>query len=778
MGKLTSIYNFVPLNEQVFYPSWADQVSQDAPFSDGEDGYIDVTLRNVSPLFIRNGNADRNTHDPHSAHVMVDGKRLYFLPATSIKGMLRSTLEIMSFGKMTQYTDRFFGFRDLGNNQTSDGKAYLSEMEKIKPGWLRWDSEEEKLYLSPCDDKIELIEDTELLKLYPSFKYVYSSERLIVKTGWQKNKAIREDGGELYPLYTKNGKQYRIVCTGNFSSKKLDFLFPVEKLNEFEVEEGKDKKDKLVTMAFFTVHEPTPDFKTAKSDVKGKSGLLNQTIVGYLESGGILPVFYVPGDKDCDVKAIGLSKLIRMPYRENVGKIIITQQKNLVPQNPDLAEAIFGYTNGENNDSLRGRVQFGNAFSDTPIADDELGEGISGVLGQPKASFYPFYLNQTNNPYKTYNNPDGIAGRKLYRIHRGGSTTKLPQGNSNKNTKGEPFFPIPSNQTFNLRIVVHNLRKMEIGALLSALTLHNTKNVWHNIGLARGYGYGKLAIDDVKLSNNFSFTKEEYLKEFEYQMSLFTLKYSSRMWIDTPQITRLMQIHSEHDDADLHVMTLDEYGEASKNDNFGTLEEKSTVSATSLLTPTEKSYLRKHQWTDAHKADYADADSLFNGGKYDEAIAKLNAMVDELRILGLETTDEDALIEKVRNSKNAEFEKQQQDALAKQEEAKKQKISAGLGATLDEVFAEGTPKAGQYKVADFKGLNNRTDQWIKKLKETSLTNSEKSDYASTFRRLAQPGTHPKKEDKDLANKKSKLWQTAQKRLEDSFDTLLGDLYKQ
>ncbi len=153
-------------------------------------------------------------------------------------------------------------------------------------------------------------------------------------------------------------------------------------------------------------------------------------------------------------------------------------------------------------------------------------------------------------------------------------------------------------------------------------------------------------------------------------------------------------------------------------------------------------------------------------------------MVDELRILGLETADEDALIEKVHNSKNAEFEKQQQEALAKQEEAKKQKLSAGLGATLDEVFAEGTPKAGQYKVADFKGLNNRTDQWIKKLKETSLTDSEKSDYASTFRRLAQPGNHPKKEDKDLANKKSKLWQTAQKRLEDSFDTLLGDLYKQ
>ena len=148
MEKLTSIYNFVPLNAQVFYPSWANQVSQDAPFSDGEDGYIDVTLHNVSPLFIRNGSADRNNSDPYSAHVMKDGKRLYFLPATSVKGMLRSTLEIMSFGKMTQYTNRFFSKRELGGQYTPDGKAYVALMEDVKPAWLRMKSEE--LFLTPC----------------------------------------------------------------------------------------------------------------------------------------------------------------------------------------------------------------------------------------------------------------------------------------------------------------------------------------------------------------------------------------------------------------------------------------------------------------------------------------------------------------------------------------------------------------------------------------------------------------------------------------------------
>ena len=35
--KITAPYNFVPLKEKVFYPSWSDLVTQDLPFSDSED---------------------------------------------------------------------------------------------------------------------------------------------------------------------------------------------------------------------------------------------------------------------------------------------------------------------------------------------------------------------------------------------------------------------------------------------------------------------------------------------------------------------------------------------------------------------------------------------------------------------------------------------------------------------------------------------------------------------------------------------------------------------
>lgn len=762
MAKLTSIYNFVPLNEQVYYPTWANDVSQDAPFSDGEDGIIDVTLCNVSPLFIRNGYADRNNQDSHSAHIKVGDKRLYYLPGSSLKGMIRSTLEIMSFGKMTQYTDRFFGWRDVGNKGFTNGISYDKEMEKVRPGWLRMEGE--NLFLTPCEGKFIKVTYSEISEKYQGFD--------TYKTGWEKNEAISKMAGEWYPLYKKDNKEYRLVCTGKMDKKKKDYLFPVECREEIPV-------DKETATEFFSVHEPSPKF---------------EKIVDFLKGGHSLAVFYLPKDGNEGIKAIGISAMLRYPYKHSVAELINNQQIGLDQSKHDLAETIFGYISTGDTDSMRGRVQIGNAFSEVPLSDKELLLEVNGVQGQPKASYNPFYVKQKSSPYKTYQDADGIAGRKLYRVHKGSSVKDLPSGNDNKNTKSH-FIPVPSGQTFHLRIAVHNLRKMEIGALLSAITLHKTKNVWHNIGLARGFGYGKLEIENVSLSDDFAYTVEEYLKTFEYDMSVFTYGKlpSKSMWIETRQIADLMGIHSEHDDDDLKVMSLDEYGEGKKNKNFTRLTEDG-VPMKSFLSDTDREEVKqsaieyqkelaaaglknkKKGWVASHKSDYDEANNFFINGQFDDAIREYTAIEDKLRIYGLDLTEEEALLKKVQSSKDELIKKQREEELAKQEQAKQQKLSAGLSAELDAQWAEDSPKAGQYKVADYNGMNNRTKQWIKKAKETTLTDSEKVAYASTFRRLFPQGCHPKKEDKDLANKDSKVWQTAKLRLEDRFDELLGDLY--
>ena len=52
---IKSPFNFVPLNSQVFFPDWADEISQDIPFSDGVSGTIALSISADSPIYIRNG---------------------------------------------------------------------------------------------------------------------------------------------------------------------------------------------------------------------------------------------------------------------------------------------------------------------------------------------------------------------------------------------------------------------------------------------------------------------------------------------------------------------------------------------------------------------------------------------------------------------------------------------------------------------------------------------------------------------------------------------------
>lgn len=765
MTKLTSIYNFVPLNEKVYYPEWASQVSQDIPFSDGEDGVITVDFHNVSPLFIRNGSSDRNNSDKHSSHIMIGDKRLYFIPGTSIKGMLRSTMEIMSFGKMTQYTNRFFSKRELGGKLTSDGAAYVALMQGVRPAWLRM--EKDKLYLTPCNDVWLRISDWELVKLYPSLGKG--------KSGWQKNKYIANDAGQWYPEYELNGKKYRIVCTGNINKKIKEYLFPIGRLEEAPVSER-------VSQAFMSVHEPSPDF---------------DRVVDYLKSGKELAVFYLPGANAYDIKAIGLSAMLRYPYKQSVDDLVSTQQ-NPDCNKPDLVETIFGYATGSSAKSMRGRVQIGNAFALSPLADDQLLNEVKGVQGQPKASFYPFYVKQTNNPYKTYDNADGIAGRKLYRVHKGHTVTALPSENGNENAVSR-FIPLPSGQSFRLRIVVHNLRKFEIGALLSAITLHKTSGVWHNIGLAKGFGYGKLQIDGISLSEGFSSSVEDYLSEFERIMSLFTFTVlpSKAMWSDTPQISALMSILGEHDDEDMRVMEINskelgkEYVNAKRH--FDKLQEKA-ITVNSLLSADDKENVKetslayskqletqalvelKNKWKQKNEDKYAEAEALSKQEKYDEAYNKYEVIIKELTLSGCDTTEEVQCQEKVKLLQEDLIARRQQQIADENKDKKMKKYKDGLAATLDKVYAEGSPKAGQYEIVAFERLYKEISNWKKLAKEKELTDVEKAAFASTFRRICS-GKLSNKDIKDLANKeKSRNWRKAKEFLGDKFDDLLGDFY--
>jgi len=478
MEKIKAAYNFVPLNKYVYQPKWSEQISQDVPFSDGEDGTIEISIKNISPLFTRDGNKTGN----YSANISSDKdkQKQYFLPATSLKGMFRSVLEVLSFSKLNQFNNDSFGYRDIVGQQNSQKHIfYMEKMKNVKCGWLR--KEGKDLYLTPCKGDYKTISHEEIKGLCGCFNREDTANK--------KQEKVSQNSESLYPEIDG----YCLVCTGPMNSKNNEYLFPLESLEE-------KKLSDRVKETFYSVHKPTPLFGKV---INGKSGYYLSKLI----KGEKIPVFYL--EQNGQIDSVGLSRLFRYPYNHDVKDGICQNIEN--PSKLDLCESIFGYIN--KNNALRGRVHIGNAFANRLIDDNELRES-SGILGEPKPSYYPLYLRTKNKSYSSYeDNGIEIAGRKRYCIHKGNTVTEMSKGNGNEKVLTK-FKTLPSNIDFNLKIHVHNLKPIEIGALLSAITFHNTQGVWHNIGQAKAYGFGKI-VCSVNSIKGFKYSFENYLRCFE-----------------------------------------------------------------------------------------------------------------------------------------------------------------------------------------------------------------------------------------------------------------------
>ena len=150
--SIPSPYNFVPLSDKVYFPDWADRVSMDVPFSDGISGTLEIKVTAKTPIYIRNGGAhpEDSAGKRNSAQykdffrASPDGP--YAIPGSSLKGMLRNVVEIITYSKIAgtgkdtaRVSEHRYAIRDLYN------KDYTTEITeqtpqgykpKVRAGWL------------------------------------------------------------------------------------------------------------------------------------------------------------------------------------------------------------------------------------------------------------------------------------------------------------------------------------------------------------------------------------------------------------------------------------------------------------------------------------------------------------------------------------------------------------------------------------------------------------------------------------------------------------------
>ena len=714
---ITAPYNFVPLNKHVYLPDWADQISHDIPFEDGEDGYIEVTWENVSPLCIRDASTG---DDGYSMHVkQPDGSRLYFLPGSSLRGMLRNTLNILAFGKMEQYDNRFFGYRSF---------ATIPEEEF---GWLYKKGDE--YFLCPCKGSVSQMPISDVEGLIGN-KYDKKGSK-----AWERNVKIRDSfygkkhltkENILFPIIEQGGKEYALFATGWMAGKLCELLIPTQTTREILLRS--ELKESFL--------------KIYKRKDTGASPFFDEM----LDKEKRIPVSYIKDGND-NIKALGLSYMIRCPYKYSVRDLVNKEQRRpeyegadgKVKVKRDLSDVIFGWVDGDS--CQKGRVQICNAYAEYGTQEKEL---VKGVLGEPKASFYPLYLKQQEGgQYKNYDSDDAlISGRKLYRVHKGNEPLDLPQGNGNEKIENK-FRPIPAGNSFKMRVNVHNLRKVEIGALLSAITFHKTPGVYHNIGSAKGFGYGKLKCAALNL-DGLKFAEEDYLRAFEMEMDKFVKSSFKCNWAKTSQIMRMMAIMSEHTPQEVRMMVLEDY----------TREKKvRQVSLDASFREQRKvhSCFEKERWLEecypAYKEDIEKAKKSMELEKWEEAKGLLCDIINKLRHNDIDVSGEEGMLNHCENEIQLERVNVQiriiQLEIIKACKRKMQTFSD----CLNEKYEQGDKK-GKFKVADWSTCATKVKQ---RLKEKQFDVEECDTLEEVIRRLA---TNPvKKELKKWNSQESDIW---------------------
>lgn len=597
MTTIKAPFNFVPLNEKIFFPDWADQVSHDIPFSDGESGEIELELEALTPVFVRNGHTaeDAKAKNDNYLSFSKDINDNYFIPGTSVKGMIRNVLEIISFGKMNLDPSVKYATREWDNPKIFDLKN-ITEQSKICCGYLV--QQKNKVIIENHGIPYR-INHKRLAELFNTdiFKNHFSKN-----SGFNLNKPHEK-------LDPKSAKfKYHLIERENIFEKDLKnirFSFDNEFVNDFQPNRIKlDNSGDIIGDIVFT-GQPDPwtsDDQERRKAEKGKGKFyefvfdknsddkhpefpIDELMVKQFkffnkdsedwnswktkfERGEKVPVFFRHnGNK---VKDFGLAFLYKIPFKYSPKELSNLTQKNFDPNLPDLPELIFGYTglkrSTKSNDktSLKGRVQFGSfkAPSETKALAT-----LKTTLGSPKASYYPLYIEQKEGKggivplkrerqgrreieyydYTTYHSKDAkIAGWKRYPVKN--KATHKPTDNEDLDSV---FQPLPVGTTFNGKIRFHNLKPVEIGALISAISFHgNSEHLFHQIGMGKPQGFGKIKIKKVELSN---------LKPVNHYLSAFEKKMEEQCdnkWLKSEQITELLTM-ADDKPAKLDNLSLD-----------------------------------------------------------------------------------------------------------------------------------------------------------------------------------------------------------------------------
>ncbi len=460
-------YNFVPLNNTVVE---AEQIPDfDKYHSNSCTGYIDIELKTLTPLYIRNSDKDKNKE---SDFFNVNGK--YMIPGSSLRGMIRTMVEIMSFGKFVFCNNQRLYYRGLAD-LTNLRIEYQNKIKTIvNAGYLTYDKESREYKIIPAEEKngktFETFVDT-------SYEFYYEK---------QNDGSWKVWSGKFTDKKKKNWIIYKP------DENKYPFKIDSEDIKNYENDKNRNIPFNLLVVA-----------KNKKLKIKNKEVIFDNGV----------PIFYTEYIDASGIEhiAFGHTRYFRLPYEKTIGEHIPKQLKDEIIT--DLAEAIFGKET-----KWASRVFFEDAILDDP-SNAFYKTTSPKILSGPKPTTFQHYLEQPENADRNnlnhWNSNTNIRGNKLYwhrkTSHDSNETYSWNEGSIKKDTQHTTIRPIKEQRTFTGRIRFENLSEVELGSLLSALDL--PEGCAHKLGMGKPLGLGSVKISIINLF--LSDRENHYKKLFE-----------------------------------------------------------------------------------------------------------------------------------------------------------------------------------------------------------------------------------------------------------------------
>lgn len=540
--SLSAPYRFVPLSKLVLLPDWADQVSHDHPFKDGVCGELSINLRCDTPLCVGGEQDPSSKNAPGRVHFFRTPDNQLAIPGSSLKGMLRNVLEIASFARFKQVEDQWLGVRDI-----SDGKNFYSTSivrTPVEAGWLNFKNGD--WYVQPCEFsrlhqkdlidwcKVKKYEWTNKSKALERYKLIGLCPEIRFDMKAMKN------GKKLQAIPNKAGKnEGRIIVTGQPGSafdtsktaKKYEFVFHTSAKNSTRISDD-------VIRGFRQIHSESDEWAYWQKELSS----------GGLSSG--IPVFF-HSTATGSIKSMGLAMMYKLPYENSLHDAIRhTLTDHLDSEHPDLSDLIFGFLGNDSNEGLRGRVNIGMATTQ----GDDLQTSWEGpvILNGPKPTFYPTYIRQDGKQTQQLMEKNSeLSGWKRYPTKA--LDIQYPTGKAAENLKTQvKLETVPDGTEFNFKVRIHNLRRVELGALLWSLDFGEKPECRHGLGMGRPFGFGQVALSITasKLrANDSSFIchqrPDTYFKicrdEFDLLMEQYLTKADSS-WSNCPPIKELQNL--------------------------------------------------------------------------------------------------------------------------------------------------------------------------------------------------------------------------------------------